>query len=358
MDFLNRLREKPFGMLKAIGVIFAGIVLLTIVFSLFGEAWGRFARRNGLAVRDMVAPSAMPAMRGGYGYDDAGVAYMEEQAEMAYGKGGAGMDLSIRNVMPIIPPAPGTTGDGAEDYEVTDYNATIETGDSSETCGEIRELKAEEYVIFESANEYDKGCNFTFKVRHTNVAEVLGFIETLDPRDLSENTHTIKSQVDDYTSAEEILRKKIASIDETLENALGAYDEVTAIATRSQDADALARIINGKIQLIERLTVERINASLELDRIARSKAEQLDRIDYTYFYVNVYENEFIDGESIADSWKQAVKSFVHDLNRVIQGVTLNLVLFLIVVAQYIIYILILVFLAKYVWRIVRSIWTR
>src|SRR3989339_753836 len=84
-------------------------------------------------------------------------------------------------------------------------------------------LKPREDVIFENASEYEKNCNYSFKVKRDSVKEILSIIESLDPKELNENTYTIKRLIEDYTSELEILQKKLNSIEETLNNAINAY---------------------------------------------------------------------------------------------------------------------------------------
>src|SRR3989339_375383 len=177
-------------------------------------------------------------------------------------------------------------------------------------------LKPREDVIFENASEYEKNCNYSFKVKRDSVKEILSIIESLDPKELNENTYTIKRLIEDYTSELEILQKKLNSIEETLNNAINAYDDITELATKTRDVENLAKIIDRKIRIIERLTQERININSQLERLNRSKAEQLDRLEYTYFRVYVFENKFIDREDLKDSWKTAMKSFVRDINKI------------------------------------------
>ena len=183
-------------------------------------------------------------------------------------------------------------------------------------------------------------------------------LKALDPKDLSENTYTIKSQIDDFTSETEILEKKLASIDATLKSALNSYDDISAVATRNQDAASLAKIIDSKFAIIERLTLERLNISAQLERYSRTKAEQLDKLEYTYFHVNVYENKFVDGENLKDSWKASIRNFVHTVNQALQDATLNVIAFLFVIIPYIIYFFILLFIVKYIWRGARYIWNK
>lgn len=353
MKFLKKLDLTPIKILKIAGLVFIIIVIFAIGFRLIGSSISSVFNKN---VFDQ------SVMQGSSGYNTDGNYFSEE--EMAYG-GINSVSLSARNVDPSTMPSPepprdeeGTVGGDAEDFEITQYNALIETRSLERMCGNITDLKLLEYVIFENANEHDRGCNYTFKVEREHIPEILDIIKDLDPRNLSENTRTIKRTIDDFTSEADILEKKLSTIGETLEDAVRAYESITVVATRNQDADALAKIIDSKIGVIERLTRERINITAQLERLNRSKADQLDRLDYTYFYIDIVENKFIDGENLKDSWRDAIKSSIRDINRAIQDVTVNLVALLFIALQYVIYFLILLVVAKYGWRLVKYIWEK
>lgn len=349
-------KPTPINILKASGLFLLAIIVISIVFQTIAPT----VRTVTNSARGFATTQSSPAYDGDYYYgtDDA---YAIEEAAYGYSGGeGGNLKLSLSNIgIPSpIPPRGGTVGDDAEDFEVTEYNVSIETRDRDVTCTEISGLKDLSYVVFENANEYDRGCNYTFKVQFDNVEEILTILEEFNPEELSENTYTIKRQIDDFTSETEILESKLESIDETLENALDAYDEITSLATQTQNADALAKIIDSKIGIIERLTQERINITAQLERLERAKAEQLDKLEYTYFYVNVYENKFVDGENLKDSWKAAIKGAVRDINRTVQDVTVNLVTLIFTILQYILYFLILLVVVKYLWRVTKYIWKK
>jgi hypothetical protein len=340
--------KKLPGFLKIGGGIVAAIIILAIVYRFVEPVFDQVARK--------INPNAGYGNSYSLGYDgdyaeDEGY-YIEQDAYMEKSISSAIAPMS----MPVPPREDIVTGDDAEDFEVTQYNASIETRDLEGTCAAITQLKPLDYVIFENSNEYDQGCNYTFKVKIARADEILAIINELEPKDLSEYTQTIKKQIENLISEVEILENKLAVIDETLENAIYAYDEITTLATRVQDVESLTKIINSKLQIIERLTQERINISNRLDRISKSKAEQLDRMEYTYFYVNVYENKFIDGEELADSWKRAVKGFVRDINVFIQDITINLTFLLLLAVQYSLYAVILLLLTKYGWKAGKVIW--
>jgi hypothetical protein len=334
MEFLNKFDLRPKTILKVFGLVFLGLVLVGLAFQIIGASFSGVARQS----FDGMSMSK-------------GISYSESMNSADFG----GMALSSRNIAPS-PQSPGSTGSTAEDFEVTQYNTTIETRQLEKTCASIASLKAKSYVIFENANETDNSCNYNFKVEKENKEEILAVIEALDPKDMSENTRTIKRQIDDYTSEEEILTKKMQTTESTLNDAIRSYDEIARVATQARDAESLAKIIDSKIRIIENLSQQKLNISEQLDRLSRAKAEQLDRLDYIYFYVYVYENKFIDREQIVDSWKNEVRQFVREVNEIVQNSSIGIVKLMFYIFQFALYLLILVLVAKYGWKLLRKIW--
>lgn len=343
MKFLENLKTSQIA--KLAGLALVAILVLSFVGQMFGITVGPLLQKGSYELDELASDS-----------------YMKAYPESAPSYGGMGAPgLSSRNVetsLPMPPEDQVIPGDDAEEFEVTEYSASFETRDREGMCATLAGLKGKEYVIFESATEYDTGCNYTFKVRHDHVEEILTAIKEMDPKDLSENTYTIKRLVTDYTSEIEILEKKLATIEETLETATRSYDDVTRLATQTKDVESLAKIIDSKLNIIEKLTQKRIETSAALERLERSKAEQLDRLEYTYFHASVTENTFIDGEGLKDSWKYAVKEFVRNVNETIQNITIGLLSFLFIALQYAIYAFILLIIAKYGWKAVRYIWEK
>ncbi len=345
MDFIKNFTFTPINVLKALGVIFVSLFILVFVYNLFEPT----INRNNFGGAS-ISTGSYPGVAS-YSVAE-GPAYDSYQGEV-YGK--SAPSLSVRNI--AYPNVGGAgAGDGAEDFEVTDYNASIETRNKSRDCQEILKLKSLTYVVFENNTESETSCNYVFKVKHKNVPEIVEVIKALNPRDFSENTYTIKKQVEDFTSQIDLLKKKIDSIDRTMSSALRAYDEITQLATRAQDPSSLAQIIEGKIQIIQRLTDEGINATAQLERLTRAKAEQLDRVEYTYFHVNIHENKYIDWKNIKDSWKNSIRSFFYTVNKLLQDASINVVVFVLSLIPYLIYLFILLFVGKHSWKYFKKIW--
>jgi len=330
----------PKRALKIVGLAVAAIILLAFVITLLSSTFGVSFLEEG----------SISSLSPDTGY---GITSREAGLDESVSTQG----ISGGTIRPPVP-SPGTVGSDAEEFEVTEYHSTIETRKLDEMCNAITNLKPLEYVIFESANENDKNCNYTFKVEIARAPEILAVLENLDPKELTERVYTIKRILEDIESEESVLKRKKASIEETLRTSIDAYDDITALATRTEDAQALASIIESRIKIIERLTQEIISINEKLDRLARTKTEQLDRLEYTFFYVSVYENKFVDFESLAVSWKTAIQKFVRDLSSTLQDVTVGLAALLILLAKYALYLFVLLFVVKYGWRIGVAIWRK
>lgn len=336
MNFFKSLPHlKPLQVLKIAGIAIVAIIIITLAIQLVGNSVNSLTSGKALYTTESVFPS-------GLSYDE------------AYN----GVEKSrVRGIAPE-PPSGGAIGGDAEDYEVAEYRSTIETRHLEDTCNVISNLKTFDYVVFLNANEYDKGCGYTFKVEKERAGEILNVIKGLDPKELTENVYTIKKTIEDLESEEDVLKRRKKSIKETLGIAIDAYDDITSLATRTENADALASIIESRIRTIEQLTGKIIAINARLESLANIKVEQLDRLEYTYFYVTVYENVFVDFEDLKDSWKTAVKDFVRNVNNVLQDVTINLIALLIYLAQYVLYLLILLLVVKYGWRVGVYIWKK
>ncbi len=343
MEYFKQFDLKNISIPKAIGFLVIGLIVFVVVVALISFAF-----------RVLIGGA-------GYGYNDVAYAPSYATGKAVYDTQGEYYEegLSVRNIAPSpYPPNEHTTGDDAESFEITHYDGYFETGNVSRTCSTLGALKDRTYVIFEHANQSDRGCNYSFKVENERVERVLEVLNDLSPEHLNQNTRTIKNLVDDYTSEIEILEKKLASIEETLTEAQVSYDQVEVLATRTQDVESLAKIIDSKVALIERLTEERIRTKEQIDRINRSKAEQLDRLAYTFFNVHVSEDKIIDLERIVDSWKWELKRVVQELSSMLQALSTGLLVFLFKAIPIAIYLIAALFILKYGWRGAKYMWRR
>jgi len=321
---------------KVVGVIFIGIVGLSVAISLVGFSFRTIAGIGG---------SKYDQDR--YGYDA-----MEESAFNGMPKMMSSKSMSMPDYN-----AGYSNGTDAEDYEVKHYSGTINTRKLDKTCGVIADLKILEYVIFEDSNKNDDSCYYRFKVKNEKTEEIVSIIESLNPETLNANVQSIKANVEGIDDELSILKKKLKSIEETLNNAENAYDEISKLATRKQDAETLAKVIDSKLNLIERLSNQKLQVSEQIDRYSERRGDQLDQLDYSFFNINVYKDLIFDWKQIKDNWKYETKELVRNINEVLQEITLNLVTYLARFAQAILYLFISIFLIKFAWIGIKRIWT-
>jgi hypothetical protein len=342
MEGLKNLNINWPKFLKITAIIMGAVVLLIVFINLvIGPVFSQFNRSSTTMMGVNPQSASFDSYSNVNGY-----------------KSDAGLTLSARNAEGLAMSAQPGNISSQGSFEVTQYNATIETGKLDKDCAEISALKAKDFVIFENSNTSKHNCIFSFKVDRDKVDEVLPLIKNLKPRDLSQNIESIKKQVEDFTSREEILKNKQASIEETLKSALAAYSEITNLATKTNDAESLAKVIDSKIGIVERLTNERLQVSAELENLSRSKAEQLDRLKYINFYVYIYENKIFDGQALKDSWINSFKQFVFNINQILDDLSLGLVVIFFQILKFLLYIFIILIVAKYSWGLVKKIWKK
>ena len=352
MALLKKLNLKTKPMLKIAGLVVLGLVVIYFAFMLFGTFFATLPLMHKSPV-SMGFTNYAPSDVSSGGVSDLAL-------PQSLGYDGKSVGLSERN---IASSATSVSYDNstsapanAQQYEATDYDVSYSTAHYKNTCAAIVGLKSRENVVFESSGEYNNYCEYVFKVKREQASDILDFLKGLKPKELATRTYTIQDQVQDFTSQISILQDKLASIDDTLGKATAAYDEVSTLATKEKDVDSLAGVINSKINTIQQLTQERIDINSQLDLIQRTKADQLDKVDYTYFNVTVSDNSWFVWQDIKDSWNSAIKYSISNVNQMLQNLSVNLVVFLFTIAQYLVYGLILLIVAKYGWKLVKNIW--
>lgn len=350
-DFHKRLTNKKIPLsrrMAAVGILAAGVI---VVLWLLGQIYGGvFDAQPKRAAQETASRSA------GGGQGVASYASPEADAPIDDGAWQAGR-AADSSLPPPLPPEPGSAaGERAEAFEVTEYYAAIETRALAQTCEAIRLLKAREEVIFEDANEFDTGCRYRFKVRNESADDVRAAVEALAPDELREHTYTIQPQLERYADELSILTEKLATLKETLAEAQAAYQELVTLATAAQDAESVAAAIDSRVRLIERLAREQLRVQEQIDRLARRRAQARDRLSYTFFTVSVREDLLVDFEALGDSWKRELTRLFVIVNEVAQGVTIVLAGYALMLFQLLLYVALMLLLAKYGWRFVKEFW--
>ena len=125
MQIPNPENIKSSQILKISGIAIVLIIILVFAVRLTSSSYSSITRKG-------ISTSQSMGMAG-VAYDKNGNDYDGEE-----------MALSVRNVAGsgIVPPRPNTIpGDNAEEFEVTEYNASIESRDKNKICSVFEDLK-------------------------------------------------------------------------------------------------------------------------------------------------------------------------------------------------------------------------
>ena len=175
-------------------------------------------------------------------------------------------------------------------------------------------------------------------------------------RKFNPNIQSTKKTIELYDKQLEILEKKLKSLEDSLERAQSDYDEASKMAARNQDVESLATIINDKLKMIRDYTNDIIQTKGQIDNYKQNKADQIDRLKYSFFNINVYKDLIFDWKEIKDSWKWELKELVQNFNEMLQGISVNLLTYAIRFVQVAIYFFISLFLLKFTWIATKRIW--
>lgn len=284
------------------------------------------------------------------------------QSDTAYDRGGYAESMPMAGKMMasdgFIPPINqgGAVDQQAENYEVKTVTVNYRTNKREETCAAVRALKSRKEVVFEFSDDGDESCNYRFKVIKEQEKEVTDLLRKLKPEYFSEQIETIQKSIVEVEDQLSILRKKLDSIESTIADAQKSYDELMALATRKENIDALAKLIDTKLNIINKLSDERTSINDQIQQYAKQRSELQEKLKYTSYNVVVTQDLYFDWKQIAQSWKEQTKMMIQNFNDVLQALSVGLVTFFIRAIQGVVYLAIAIGLLRLVWAMGKKIW--
>lgn len=325
------------SIIKALGALLLAIVGISLVTLLVS-----------FSIRTVISPFTSNYSYGGGAYPEA--------AMMSKSGYASDMAISTSNIMPPVPGPDGSVQVNAEAYEIKDYYVNYKKSDKTKVCATVASLKPRADVIFENSNESKYSCSYGFKVIKENAEDILQLLKDLGPEDVNSNVYTIQKYVEGLTDQLTVLKNRLDQTETALADAQTAYNELTVLATRQRDVESLTKLIDLKLNTIERLSNERLNINQQYEQIQKQKADQLERLQYVNFNVSVQESRYVDWDQIKDSWKLEIQNFVQDFNSLVQWISVKLVSYILSAAVALIYIGIAFVILKLVWLVGRKVW--
>ncbi len=258
-------------------------------------------------------------------------------------------------IMPPMPIEP--AGKDAENYETREYTARFERSNITPLCEEFEGLKPLEYVVFSNANKSDTYCNYTFKVEVAKEDEIISLIKSLGPKEFNASTFTLERNITSNKKEIEILEKKLKMLNSLLESAQEKYNKLR----NSGDTNALVQAINNEINLIERITNQKLSVQAQIDRLTNSTGVQEERIDYSQFNISVQQRKLVDLTNIGEDWARAFERFISNISVAVQDLTIGLLMFIFKLIKFVLYIsvgiMMLTVAARFLWKLIRRVWS-
>ncbi len=351
IEFVKNFDWSLKSMIKLVTLAFVGILVLAIAIAILGNVLRFVFNDDDHDRRDGVFSAPMHAMQGiannfVYEYED----------DMEYTGGLMAKSLGRGMVAQTSMLANETVNEDTEDYEKISYNAEIERYEIETVCDKLESLKPLDYVVFKNAGRSDKRCSYRFSVESEREAEVADIIRALDPKEFNISIDTREPAVSGNVFEVEILQERLDAIQVSLEQAESAYDEAISLATRKGNVEGLSTLINGKLNLIERLNNQKRSTAQQLVRIVRSGERTISETEYAHFNVQVSKKQIVDWKQIASSWRYEVNNFVTNVNQILQKLIFGLPLFILVVVKVLVYLFVVVTFARLAWSLAKRIW--
>jgi len=354
------------SILKVAGTLILGAVVLALVIGMVGGALKSILGGVGYGYRDEVSSGGMNVLQraigevtgigGGSSHGVMPTKANSVSADYAVGYG-AEDGYWMEESMPPIYPAP-QGGVDAEKYEVQEYTAYYEKGNSEEICDTVEGLKPLSHVVFDSSNRSETGdsCWYSFRVERERADEVIAILKELDPREWNDNSYTIENSVSGTEFELALLNDRLDALTETINQTEEAYSDLVQIATNRGDVESLTQIIDNRINTLNRLNEQKRNTLEQIERYGRTGVQQEDQISYAHFSVSVQERKIVDWRNIGDSWINALRDLARDINNTLQGLVLGLISFVLAVVKALVYLGVLLVIVKIAWIGARRIW--
>lgn len=354
------------SVMKVFGIGMLSLVALSVGFTILGAllSFGQrtisminpsYGELSYSSARGMSAPSMMMQKVANYAPMGGGM-----MAEESYSVA-ADMAMPGMPGMSQMMPMPQVNGSrNAELYQRAGYNASYETRKFKETCAAIEDLKPLSYVLFDSASNGERYCSYSFRVEKEKTDEVVAKLKELDPKEWNVSIESVAQGIENTSDRVDILKRRLASIEATLNEAEAAFTRLSALATQNARVTDLTNIITQKLSMVERLTNEKLSLEEQIRQYSGSKDDQMEVTTYSHFSVSVSKWNAVDWQSLKDSWKYKVQETLRSMSDTVGSILLTIPALILTFIWYglIFALTILSFtvFAKYMLKAVKSIW--
>ena len=240
-------------------------------------------------------------------------------------------------------------------FEIKRYEIKYQTNKTLALQKKIKILKKKPYVLFDKYDESKSKSSYILKVKRAYSKEVLSFLEELSPTKIHLYVENIKKSIDASVNKEKLLKEKLSKLEIILNDATQSYTKLLILAQEKNDIDALTKLVELKIDTLNRLTNEKNSILSQITTLTRKKKELFERLNYVIFKVVIDEFLYIDMENLKNSWKYDIKALISNFNSLIQSLTTTLFSFMLKLAKFFIYFIIMLFILKLIIFIIKKV---
>jgi len=242
-----------------------------------------------------------------------------------------------------------------EDFETTNYNLSGRLKDFNTACNALTTLKANDRFHFKSLSTNLNSCYATFYTEEAFAGEAIANLQ-FNGVTVSRNTQSVTRHRENIASQASIIRQQLVSVENTLAEAELAYDEIAVFAREERDVSEYSQAIDAKLRQIDQLTNRKISLTSQLDSIAQQAADLEERIGVVEISVNYSRSFTLNPDKTSRAWEQAWETLSDTWTNFGIGLTAYFGVFLLYALQYGLYLLVLILLARFGWKVVRMIW--
>lgn len=258
---------------------------------------------------------------------------------------------------PTTPTPQGYTS-GLETHETTNYSVTGSTKAFDSVCATLEELKSDLGIHFKNLNTSLNNCSATFYVEEAKVAGVVSGLKQYQDLKLSRSTVSVTQHKKRIESQTAILEQQLVSTQKLLTEAEKDFADLTNFAKKSNDADAYAKAIKGKIDLIDTLTQRKIQFTSQLNNYYQQAADLNERLGVVEFSVNISRFDPIYPNENLRKWQNAWNELSDTFIETLIGLTAFFGVFLLWTARITVYLLVLLVIVRGLWKFVKLLWSK
>jgi len=213
-----------------------------------------------------------------------------------------------------------------------DYRISLEVNDKDAFLSELKKFN---YLKVKNLREDRNQAFLVLEVNKAYLDDFMDFLNkykvlSLEINKKDGNLTEVNRQISELEKRKNELLKELNEIEKN-------YNYLIEIAKKKGDVRALNEIYSGLFNQKDKIEKEINDLNLKIEKLREEKEKIEKERNYCTVYLAVYENKIIDFDSIKESWENAFKNLINNINVSLQKVTIGLINFIVNLIVYVVY---------------------